>query len=31
VTLTVEAAGPITASTLFEMGAPRERELTPPE
>jgi hypothetical protein len=30
VTLTVEAAGPITASTLFEMGAPRERALTPP-
>lgn len=31
VTLTVQAAGPITASTLFEMGVPRERELTPPE
>ncbi len=29
VTLTLEAAGPITASTLFEMGIPRERELTP--
>ena len=31
VTLTVRAAGPITASTLFEMGIPRERELTPPQ
>jgi hypothetical protein len=31
VTLTVEAAGPITGSTLFEMGVPSERELTPPE
>ena len=31
VTLTVEAAGPIDGSTLFEMGIPRERELTPPE
>ena len=30
VTLTVEAAGPITGSTLFEMGVPSERELTPP-
>ncbi len=29
VTLTVQANGPITASTLFEMGIPRERELTP--
>lgn len=31
VTLTVLAAGPIEGSTLFEMGIPRERELTPPE
>jgi hypothetical protein len=31
VTLTVEAAGPISASTLFEMGVARERALTPPE
>jgi hypothetical protein len=31
VTLTVQAAGPITGSTLFEMGVPSERELTPPE
>ena len=31
VTLTVEAAGPIEGSTLFEMGIPSERELTPPE
>ena len=31
VTLTVQAAGPITESTLFEMGAPSERELMPPE
>jgi hypothetical protein len=31
VTLTVEASGPISGSTLFEMGIPTERELTPPE
>ena len=31
VTLTVQGAGPITGSTLFEMGIPSERELTPPE
>lgn len=31
VTLTVEADGPITGSTLFEMGVPHERALTPPE
>jgi hypothetical protein len=31
VTLTVQAAGPITGSTLFEMGIARERELIPPE
>ena len=30
VTLTVQAAGTITGSTLFEMGVPTERELTPP-
>ena len=31
VTLTVRAAGPIRGSTVFVMGAPNERELTPPE
>ena len=31
VTLTVEASGPVKGSTLFEMGIPTERELTPPE
>lgn len=31
ITVTVEAAGPIEGSTLFEMGIPSERELTPPE
>ncbi|MBO9518546.1 MAG: hypothetical protein J7493_10810 [Porphyrobacter sp.] len=31
VTLTLKAAGPITESTLFEMGIPRKRELTPPK
>jgi len=31
VTLTIQAAGPIEGSTLFEMGVPSERELTPPE
>ncbi len=31
VTLTVRAAGPIRGSTVFVMGAPSERELTPPQ
>ena len=31
VTVTVRAAGPIKGSTVFEMGVPGERELTPPE
>ena len=31
VTVTVEAAGPIKGSTLFEMGIPAERALTPPD
>ena len=31
VTLTVLAAGPITGSTIFEMGVPSERALTPPD
>jgi len=31
VTLTVRAAGPILGSTVFVMGAPSERELTPPQ
>lgn len=31
VTLTLRAAGPIEGSTIFEMGTPTERELTPPE
>ncbi|MBT2134439.1 hypothetical protein KK137_08855 [Croceibacterium sp. LX-88] len=31
VTLSLKAAGPITESTLFEMGIPRKRELTPPK
>jgi len=30
-TVTIRAAGPIKGSTVFEMGAPSERELTPPE
>ena len=30
ITLTVEAAGPVKGSTLFEQGIPTERALTPP-
>lgn len=30
ITLTLEAAGPLTESTLFEMGVPRPRPLEPP-
>jgi hypothetical protein len=31
VTVTVRAAGPIKASTVFQMGGSAERELTPPQ
>jgi len=31
VTMTVRAAGPIKASTVFQMGGSAERELTPPQ
>ena len=31
VTVTVRAAGPIEGSTVFEMGVPTERPLSPPE
>jgi len=31
VTVTLRAAGPIEGSTIFEMGVPTERDLTPPQ